>query len=277
MLTALVLAGALGGAPAQPAEMKLTNVRMTVGELGPTREGTKILPGDVLFIAYDIDGLTIDGEGIARYTMSMEVTNPTGRVILEQKPSDRADFAPLRGNKLPGRAYVTVGLDEAPGQYTCKLAVTDPATKQTAKIEVKFEVLKKDFAVVAVFTSHDPKGELSAPTSGQVGDTLYIHFTVAAFMRDAKTNQPDVEIQFQFFDAQGKPTLVNAKNEPTPRRHLQDAKSVPPVKDKDEAFTLQFPLFMNRPGKFTVEIKAKDNVSKKEFTYKLPVTINAAN
>lgn len=277
MLTALVLAGALGGAPAQPPDLKLNNVRLTVGELGPPRESNKILPGDVLFIAYDIDGLTIDSDGIARYTMAMEVTNPTGKAILEQKPSDRADFAPLRGNKLPGRAYVTVGLDEAPGQYTCKLSVTDPATKLTAKLEVKFEVLKKEFAVVAVFTSHDPKGELSAPTSGQVGQTLYIHFTVAAFDRDPQTKQPNVEIEFQFFDATGKPTLVSADGKPTPRKHIQDAKSVPPVKDTDGAFTLQFPLFLNRPGKFTVEIKAKDNVTKKEFTYKLPVTITAAN
>jgi hypothetical protein len=272
MLTALVLAGALGGAPAQPAGLKLTNVRMTVGELGPQRESAKILPGDVLFIAYDIDGLTIDNQGIAKYTMAMEVTNPTGRVILEQKPSDRMDFAPLRGNKLPGRAYVTVGLDEAPGQYNCKLTVTDPATKASAKIDVKFEVLKKDFGIVAVYTSHDPKGELSAPTNGQVGQTLYIHFTVASFERDPKTKQPDVEIQFQFLDEQGKPILVNEKSEPTPRKHEQDAKSVPPVKDGDGAFTLQFPLFLNRPGKFVVEMKATDRVTKKTFTYKLPVT-----
>ena len=49
MLTALAMAAALGGAPAQPpAELKFTNVRTTVGELGPTREVTKILPGDIL-------------------------------------------------------------------------------------------------------------------------------------------------------------------------------------------------------------------------------------
>jgi hypothetical protein len=277
MLTAIALAAVLGGAPAQPSELKLTNVRMTVGELGPPREGNKILPGDVLFIAYDIDGLTIDAEGIAKYTMAMEVTNPTGRVILEQKPSDRMDFAPLRGNKLPGRAYVTVGLDEAPGQYTCKLSVTDPATKLSGSLSVKFEVLKKDLGIVAVYTSHDPKGEISAPTTAQVGETLYIHFTVASFERHPKTQQPDVLIEFQFYDAAGKPILVNAKNEPAPRKHIQDAKSVPPVKPGDGAFTLQFPLFLNRPGKFLVEMKATDNVSKKTFTYKLQVTANPAN
>jgi hypothetical protein len=276
MLTAIALAAVLGGAPAQP-NLKLTNVRMTVGELGPPRDSNKLLPGDVLFIAYDIEGLTIDEEGIAKYTMAMEVTNPAGKVILEQKPSDRMDFAPLRGNRLPGRAFVTVGLDEAPGLYNCKLTVTDPSTKKSADLTVKFEVLKKTFAIVAVYTSHDPKGEISSPTSGQVGETRYIHFTVAAFERDPKTKEPDVEIQFQFYDDTGKAILVNAKGEPVPRKHIQDAKSFPPVKPTDEAFTLQFPLFLNRPGKFTVEMKATDKVSKKEFIYKLPITATAAN
>jgi hypothetical protein len=254
-----------------------------VGELGPPREGNKLLPGDVLFIAYDIEGLTIDNQGIAKYTMAMEVlappteTNPKGRVILEQAPSQRMDFAPLRGNKLPGRAYVTVGLDEAPGQYTCKLTVTDPATKLTGSLSVKFEVLKKDFGIVAVYTSHDPKGEISSPTTGQVGETLYIHFTVASFARHPKTEQPDVLIEFQFYDDKGKAILVNNKNEPMPRQHEQDDKSVPPVKPGDGAFTLQFPLFLNRPGKFLVEMKATDRVSKKTYTYKLPVTATAPN
>ena len=277
MLTTIALA-MLAGTPAQPADLKLNNVRMTVGELGPPREGNKLLPGDVLFIAYDIDGISIDGEGTAKYMMAMDVTNLTsGKSILKQDPRELQDFAPLRGNKIPARAYITVGLDELPGLYNCKLSVTDPKTKVTATLNVKFEVLKKDFGVVAVYTSHDPKGELSAPTTGQVGQTLFVQFSVASFERSPKTKQPDVEIEFQTFDEKGNALLVNPENKPTPRKHIQDAQSALPVKDTDGAFTLQFPLFLNRPGKFVVEIKATDRVSKKTFTYKLPVTATAAN
>jgi hypothetical protein len=49
------------------------------------------------------------------------------------------------------------------------------------------------------------------------------------------------------------------------------------VKENDGAFGLQFPLFMNRPGKFIVEISATDKVSNKTSTYRLPVTVVAAN
>jgi hypothetical protein len=276
MLTTIALA-LLAGTPAQPGALQLNNVRMTVGELGPPREGNKLLPGDVLFIAYDIDGITIDGEGTAKYTMAMEVSDDAGKLIFKQDPRDLADFVPLRGNKLPARAYITVGLDQPPGAYNCKIVVTDPKTKATGNLNVKFEVAKKDFGIVAVYTSHDPEGKISSPTSGQVGQTLNIHFSIASFERDAKLKQPDVEIEFQVYDDKGNALLVNPEGKPSPRKHIQDAKSANPVKETDGAFALQFPLFMNRPGKFAVEIKATDRVSKKTSTYKLPVTITAAN
>jgi hypothetical protein len=272
MFTALALATVLGGTPAQPAgDLKLTNVRLTVGELGPPREGAKLLPGDVLFVAYDIEGLPIDNEGVARYQMAMEVTDSAGKLIFKQDPRELADFVPLRGNRMPARAYITVGLDQPPGGYVCKVKVTDPKTKAVGQLETKFEVLKKDFAVLAVYASHDPKGEISAPTAGQVGQTLYVQFSIAGFERDAKTKQPNVEIEFQLFDDKNQPTLG------TPRKHIQDNMSPQQVKDGDGAFALQFPLFLNRPGKYVVQMKATDRVTKKESTYRLPVTIAPAN
>ena len=269
MLTTIALA-LLAGTPAQPGELKLTNVRLTVGELGPPREGNKLLPGDILFIAYDIDGITIDDEGIAKYTMGIELVNPAGKTVLEQKREIVEDI-PLRGNRLPARAYVFVGLEDAPGTYSCKLAVTDPKTKLSATLNVKFEVLKKDFGIVAVHTSYDPNNERPAPTSGQVGEKIYLHFAVTGFERDPKTKQPDVEMLVQFLDEKGAPILK------APRKHIQDAQSALPVLATDGVFTIQFPLYLNRPGKFVVEIKATDRVSKKTFTYKLPVTALPAN
>lgn len=276
MMATIALA-LLAGTPAQPAGgLKLTNVRMTVGELGPTRPAAPLLPGDVLFIAYDVDGITIDGEGVAKYAMTMEVVNSAGARILppppeKVEPRELSEFLPLRGNKMPARAFITVGLDQPAGTYTCKMTVADLKTKATADLSVKFEVAKKDFGVVAVHTTHDVRGEISAPTSGQVGQTIFAQFSIASFERDPKTKQPDVEIVCQLFDETGKPILE------TPRKHIQDAKAPQPVKDADGAFALQFPLFMSRPGKYTVEIRATDRVSKKTSSYKLPVTVNPAN
>ena len=269
MMTTIALA-ILAGVPAQPPELKLTNVRTTIGELGPPRENNKLLPGDYLFFAFDIEGLTINADGNTRYVMSMEVTDAAGKVWLPKNPVEKSDFIPLRGNRIPARAYVIAGLDYPPGNYTCKLSVTDPKTKATGSLTMKYEVAKKDFGIVLVNTSYDPQGTISAPTTGQVGQTIFISFSVVAFERDMKTKQPNVEIVIDILDEK------NASLG-QPLKHIQDDKSALPVKATDDVFRLPYQLFLTRPGKFTVQITATDNVSKKKATFKVPVTVMAAN
>jgi hypothetical protein len=140
MLYTLALAAVLPAVPAQAGGLKLSNVRMTVGELGPTRANAKLLPGDILFIGYDITGLPIEPDGIAKYKMSMEVVDAKGKSIFKQDPRELNDFVPLRGNSIPARAFVTIGLDQDPGTYTCKVEVEDPKTKAKDTLTTKFEV-----------------------------------------------------------------------------------------------------------------------------------------
>ena len=262
MWCTLAVAAALSVAPAQ-AGLQITNTRLTIGELGSTRPDSRVLPGDILFIAYDIDGLTIDAVGTVRYMMALEVSNAAGKQVLKQDPRDIAEFAPLRGNKIPARAFVTVGADQEPGAFTCKITITDAASKQSATFTQKFEVLKKDFGIVGVNTFFDEERRISAPTSGFVGQMIIVNFEVIGFTRDPKTKQPNVEIEFQAVDDRGQSTL------PAPLKEKTDSG----IKEEDPGFVRQFPLFMNRAGKFTMKIKATDRIANKVFTYDLPVTI----
>jgi len=266
MFTALAAAAALSLAPSQPDGLKLTNVRWTIGELGPTRKEAKLLPGDLLFIGYDIENLTIDAEGYAKYSMAMEVSDAAGKSIFKQDPRELSDFIPLRG-KIPARAFLVIGLDQPAGTYSCKLTVTDPQTKGTSAFAVKFEVAKAEFGIVAVNTSYDEGGKLSAPTTGVVGQTLYLHFGVASFARDAKTKQPNVEFLFETLDEAGKPTREK------PTKYVQDGG----IEQKDGAFSLRFPVFMSRTGKFTARITATDKIGNKKAVYELPITILGSN
>lgn len=243
--------------------VKLANVRLTIGELGGPRPGAKLLPGDVLFIGYDITGLAIEPDGTAKYSMAMEVKKASGESIFKQDPRDLADFVPLRGNVIPARAFITVGLDQPEGSYTCAITVTDPKTKSKDSLTVKFEVLKRDFGIVAVYTSHDERGAFSAPTTGVAGQTVFVQFSVATFQRDPKTKQPNVEFEFQVLDEKGAATLAK------PRTHVQDSG----VDEKEGAFAMRFPVFLSRPGKFTVKVTATDKVANKKAAYELPLTV----
>jgi len=267
MWSTLALAAALAPAQQPAGGLQLGNVRITVGELGPTRPDNKLLPGDILFVGYDIEGITIDGDGFARYTIAMTVFDKANKPFFKQDPRELADLVPLRGNRIPARAFITIGLDTEPGPYTCEVTVTDSKTKMSNKLAVKFEVLPKDFAVVAVYTSHDEKGAFSAPTTGVAGQTVFIQFSVASFQRDPKTKQPNVEFEFQVTDEKGNPTLGK------PRTHIQDSG----VDEKEGAFAMRFPVFMSRPGKFTVKITATDKVANKKATYELPLTVLQGN
>ena len=267
MFTALTVAAALSLAPAQPDALKLANVRWTVGELGPTRKESKLLPGDLLFIGYDIEGLAIDPDGNAKYTMAMEVADSAGKLIFKEDPKELTDYVPLRGNKLPARAFMIIGLDQPAGIYSCKLTVTDPKTKGTSSLNVKFEVAKPEFGIVAVNASYDEGGKLSAATTGVAGQSIWIQFAVASFARDPKTKQPNVEFLFEVLDEAGKPTLG------VPKKYVQDGG----IEAKDGAFGLRFPLFMSRTGKFTARITATDKVAGKKSVYELPVSVLSPN
>jgi hypothetical protein len=274
MWSSLALAAALCSAPAQtPAAgqpptggLKLDNVRMTVGELGPPRPSPRLLPGDILFVAFDIVGLSIEPDGMAEYTMAMEVTDGAGKLIFKQDPAKLVNFIPLRGNRMPARAFITIGLDQPPGAYSGKVTVTDPKTKAPNSLSVKFEVLKRDFGIVAVYTSYEEGGRMPAPTNGQVGETRFIQFSVASFQRDPKTKQPRVEFEFNVLE-KGQPTLAK------PSRHVQDEKSPNQVDEKEGAFTMRFPLYMSRPGNFTFQVTATDKVANKTAKYELPITV----
>jgi hypothetical protein len=197
----------------------------------------------------------------------MEVADAAGKPIFKQAPRDLEELIPLRGAKIPARAFIQIGLDQDPGTYTCKLSVTDPKTKASNSLSIKFEVLKPEFAIVAVRTAYDARGELNAPSGGVVGQPIFIVYAIATFQRDPKTKQPHVEITYEFLDDKGQPTLA------APKKDVQDALSRPAVGDKDGAFQKDYLLFLNRPGKFTVRITATDKIGNKKSTFELPITV----
>jgi hypothetical protein len=269
MLTTIALA-ALTLAPAQGGTLKLTNTRFTIGELGPQRPNAKFLPGDLVFIGFDIAGLTIDEEGWGRYKMALEVTDKSGKSIYKPGTRSLEEPYPLRGNTIPARAYVSLGLDHEPGVFTCKITVEDPKTKATDTLTAEYEVLKRDFGVVMVYTSHDLEGRLSAPATGLVGQTTYAQFHVASFQRDPKTRQPNVHVKFQVLDDKGQPLGK-------PSEYIQDDKSFPPLGENEARFRVVFKVFMSRPGKFTVRVTATDKITNKDASHDLPVVVLPGN
>lgn len=275
MWSSALLVSLLAMSPAQSAgKLTISNIRNTYGELGGARPAGKFMPGDHIHVAFDIDNISIDPEGRVQYRMAMEVLDKDKKPVLKQDPTDKTDFVPLGGGKIPGRAYVSIGLDQEPGIYTIKLTVTDIATKSADAFTVPFEVAKKELAIVQVYTSVDERGTIPAPTTGIVGQSIFVQFGVVGFDRSTEkptdpkadpksVSQPDISLEMAPIDAAGTPTLGKPLS----------FKFNAGLDDKAAGIPMRLMVPLTRVGKFSVRIKATDNLTKKSTVFDLPITV----
>jgi hypothetical protein len=259
MWPTLVLAAAVG---ATPGELTLGNARLTHGVLGPVRSAARVLPGDSLYVCFDIQGIKVDDAGKVQYSTGIEVLDAAGKSILKQDPRDLEAVASLGGDRVPAFATVNVGLAQPPGKYTLKVTVTDRAGGGKATLPREFEVLPKDFGLVQLATTSDAEGLLPVPAPG-TGQGLWLHFGAVGFTRDKSSKQPKVKISLRVLDADDNPTLAQPAAATISTDVPADAAVLP----------LRMTLLLNRPGKFKVAVTAQDLISGKQDTLTFPLTV----
>jgi hypothetical protein len=262
MWATLTVAAALTLAPAQAGKLTLMNERVTYGKLGAPRESLKLIPGDGFVIHFDMDGIDVASDGRVQYTMGMEIADATGKKQFTQEPQDLEALNTLGGTRVPCVAVVETGLDMPPGEYTVKVLVADRKTKATQTLVKKFEVTPRDFGIVRMQLLSGPGGEAPAPPLGVVGQELVVDFATVGFERDKAKKQPSIAVEMKITDDAGKPTLAkpfSGTNSDVPDNFL--------------SLRWVFPIKLNRPGKFTVELKATDQISKKTSKVTFPVTV----
>jgi hypothetical protein len=262
MWTTLAMTAAL--ALGQTGELRLTNVRPTYGPLmGPRKdaENLKLLPGDLLCISFDIENLKVAPDGQVKYSTAMEVTDKNGKVQYRQEPQDFEAYHNLGGGHAPAAVASDIGTDTPPGEYTITGTITDRSTKTTKKLSQKFEVLPKGFGLVRLGLSYDQGGLLPAPPVGVAGQHLFVNFWVAGFERDKDNKMPNVTGSLRILE-NGRPTL---------EKNLSGSIKMAAAGPSLIPFT--FALSLNRPGKFTVEVKATDEIGKKTATQTFDLTV----
>jgi hypothetical protein len=264
MWTTLGLIAALSLAPGQTSSgLNLTNIRSTYGLLGATRSENKLLPGDAYFVAFDIEGVKTSDSGEVSYSMGMELADGNKKVWYKQEPQQLKALNSLGGNRLPAFAHVNIGVDQPAGRYTLTVTVTDLAAKASKSFNREFEVLPHAFGLVRVNLSAGAQGVPPAPFIELAGQSIWVNFTAVGFGVDAK-KAPDLSVEMAVLDENNKPTLakpmVGAAKE---KEAVLEGTAVP----------MQFFLALNRPGSFTVKLKATDNISKKTSEVAIPVKV----
>jgi hypothetical protein len=262
MWTTVSLLAALTLSPAQASELNLTNIRSTYGFLGPSREDNKLLPGDALFVAFDIENIKVDDGGRVLYGMAMEVLDSKGKAQFKQDPRDLEAVNSLGGSRLPAFAHVETGFDQPPGDYTLKLTVTDRTAKTSKSFERKFVLAPGTFGLIRFRLSSDPEGQLPVPPLAVAGQSIWLNFVAVGFARGSN-NQPNLAVEMRIVDDKDQPTLAKPFTGDVTKNVEKEVLGIP----------MQFLLTLNRPGKFAVKLKATDQVSKKTAELAFPITV----
>lgn len=263
MWATLAITAVLSTAPAQPGQFRITNERATYGYLGPIRKEDRLLPGDFYFVTFDIEGLKVSDIGEVYYKMGMVLRNAQGKEQFKQEPLEQKALVSLGGNRLPAFAHAQIGSDTPPGEYTLEVTVYDPAAKQEAVLKRKFTVGDKRFGIIRARLSYDPAGELSAPPVAVVGQNLWVNFSTIGFQRD-KNEQPRLLVEMRILDDKGKPTLPKPLSGEAGKDLPKNIPWVP----------MQFLLALNRGGRYTVQLKATDLLSKTTVEQSFDVVVS---
>jgi hypothetical protein len=262
MRRSLVLLAALA-APVRADELTISHVRPTHGILGPARTDKKVTPGDSVYLSFLIEGLTVDAAGKARYSTAIEILGSDGKVIYRQPAQSHEVLNALGGNQVPAFANLDIGLNQPSGEFTFKLVVTDLASNKSKTLEHKGTIQPKGFGLVRLVTSADPAGTVPSGMLGP-GQSLFVHAHCVGFGRDAGTKQPKLEFELRVLDEGGKPTLAMPMTGTIDKDVMPEAISVP----------VQFLVSLNRPGKYTIEVKATDKIGGKTDMHSFPITVH---
>jgi hypothetical protein len=261
MWTSVIAAAAALVAPAA-GPLTLANVRATHGILGPVRTLDKVLPGDRYVLCFDIEGITIGPDGKVAYGIGTEVRNAQGRVLYQQEPKAVEAPTSLGGGRVPAHALIDVGLQTPPGVFTLKVTVTDRVSNASQSLTREVEVLPVRFGLVRLAISNDPEGQLPAAALG-VGQAAWLQFGAVGFAHPADGKAPAVSFSLQILDESGKPTQERPVVAP-PAKDAPPGQALVPV---------QFLLSPNRPGRFTAEVTATDEIGNKTAKLSVPLTV----
>jgi hypothetical protein len=244
-------------APFTASALELKNIRPSYGPLGATRENPKCVPGDSLFISYDIEGLKINPKtGKANYVTTLELIDSANQVAF-QKPTNNDVVLPLGGTRMPGDLIVIMGNNQKPGKHKVRLTVKDNVSGETKQFERAFDVVPPDFAFVGV----------SAKGLGFTGENYLATFALVGITLDSKM-LPSVDIAMRIYDQTGKALVTNQILSSLP-------KDLPEEIDlkKENFVPMQFPIYLNRSGTFFIEVVAQDKLTKKTIQLKYPLTV----
>jgi hypothetical protein len=273
MWTTLALMSALNWAPAQTEQLETKNVRFTYGMLGQERKDSSYLPGDMVVLAFDVEGLKVASDGQVRYSLGLTLTNKKGEVKFGRDPQEMVTVNTLGGSRLPVFARGEIGHDTPPGEYTMTVIVTDMATKEkkSVKLTRPFEVKRTQLGIIRTGFVYNDMSEAGggrpqlAPPLAVPGQNLVLHFAAVGFELKGDKQQPNLAVKMEVKDDKGNSIL---------KPFMGTVSDISESEKKLHFAPLYFPIQLNRSGKYKIVLTLTDkNANDKTATQTLDLKV----
>ena len=256
MWTTVALMSALSFTPAQAGQLELKNARFTYGFLGQARKESTFLPGDLVLLQFDIEGLKVKDDGYAKYSVGWSLfSHKKNKELFAKEPETLEVVNSLGGSSQPVFIMPRPGTYMEPGDYTIKVDVADVLGGTPQKLERKFTVKPMEFGIVNPgFVYHvNPgvAGPLYAPPVAVPMQNLMLHFTTVGATEQGEKSLPKVSLKVEIQDESGKPVKKTPITGKAERYDTDEAKKL-------KLIPFQIPIQVNRSGKFKIVVSAKD-------------------
>jgi hypothetical protein len=247
------------------AELQLTDVQSSFGQLGPARESSEYVLGDEVYFRFNVVGARIDVDGRTQGELTLVARDAAGKKVVESAyPMQQVPC--LGGDRVAARAVLTLGDPLTPGKYTLEVGYTDLIAKKTASFKREFTCKPTEFAIAGLRFYQDKEGRVPAPVGGMLSQTLFIQARAIGF--DKSNDEIDVEMRIEVLDEKGKVLT------PKPIKVVLHSEKPEEVR---EAKVLNFSaeLALHRPGDFRLRITLSDLQSKKSVKFEAPMKVIA--
>lgn len=256
----LVLAAWVGLTSAASA-IELRGIQACYGSLGPVRTSLEVSPLDEVVFRYTVASLRPAADGSAEFEVAITLVDASDKITLRESRTHRVEL-PWGGDSAAHATSVVVGPAAAPGEFTCRVVVTDKNGGGSAQFSRKLTCRKAGFRLINPRFFADAARSVPGPASGLVGQTNYLRVQATEPMW--ASGRSAVSLRIEVVDLESKPVAIRpivARRESDrggPFRGLAVEAAVPLV----------------RPGEFQLRLTLIDELAKQEDVLMLPFTVS---
>jgi hypothetical protein len=247
------------------AELQLTDVQSSYGQLGPARESSEYVLGDEVYVRFNVVGARIDVDGYTQGELTITVRDAAGKKVLESATPIQ-QLPCLGGDRFPARAVLMLGDPMTAGKYTLEVGYSDLIAKKTASFKREFTCKPTEFAISGLRFYQDKEGRVPAPVGGMLSQTLFIQARAIGF--DTSNDEIDVEMRIDVLDKDGKILT------PKPIKVVLHNEKVDEVR-ATKILSFNAELALHRSGDFRLRLTMTDLHSNKSVKFEAPMKVTA--